>query len=93
MASTSVIGNQQQRSNIRRESLTTATASRNDEGGVSDRQQQQQRDNSIATQQAQDRAISILTNHQLLMRYAIANNLVSKRISDTPDIAMMLESA
>lgn len=31
----------------------------------------------IATRQLQDRAITILENNQLIMRYAVANNLVS----------------
>lgn len=31
----------------------------------------------IAAQQLQDRAITILENNQLMMRYAVANNLVS----------------
>lgn len=32
----------------------------------------------LATQQLQDRAITILENNQLMMRYAVANNLVSE---------------
>ena len=34
-------------------------------------------DQNLATQQLQDRAITILGNNQLMLRYAIANDLVS----------------
>jgi len=35
------------------------------------------RETSVVAQQTQDRAITVLTNHELMMRYAIANDLVS----------------
>lgn len=34
-------------------------------------------DESIATKQLQDRAFTALMNHQLLLRYAVANDVVS----------------
>lgn len=34
-------------------------------------------DESLATRQLQDRVFTVLTSHQLLLRYAIANGLVS----------------
>lgn len=45
-------------------------------------------DESIATQQLQDRVFTALMNHQLLLRYAIANDLVSPMLYSSEKLRM-----
>ncbi|KAJ9651912.1 hypothetical protein H2198_008841 [Neophaeococcomyces mojaviensis] len=66
MERTSVKAGRQQGLNTQISSASTASSSN---------EASRRQDDSIAAQQTQDRAITILTNHQLMMRYAIANDL------------------
>lgn len=68
MERASVKTSRQQGSNTQISSSSTASGSN---------ETTRRRDNSVAAQQTQDRAITVLTNHELMMRYAIANDLVS----------------